>query len=85
MNRDGYRDGVSGVAAPVRWTPAGPPALAIAVCVPSVRFGRAARALRDAVVEAGARASRALEAAADGAGPTARGREDEDGRGANGS
>jgi DNA-binding IclR family transcriptional regulator len=83
-NREGYRDGVSGVAAPVRWSPGGPTALAIAVCVPSVRFGRAAAALREAVIEAGARASRALEAAAHGSGPPGRGREEEEARDANG-
>lgn len=77
VNREGYRDGVSGVAAPVRWSPGGPTALAIAVCVPSIRFGRAAPALREAVIEAAARASRALEAAAHGSGSPGRGREEE--------
>jgi IclR family KDG regulon transcriptional repressor len=66
VNREGYRDGVSGVAAPIRWAPDGPTALAIAVCVPALRFGRAAGFLRSSVVEAAARASRALEAAAGG-------------------
>ena len=60
-DREGFRDGVSGAAAPVRWSPGGPTALAIAVCVPSTRFGRRAPALHEAVREAGASASRALE------------------------
>lgn len=75
-DREGFRDGVSGVAAPVRWSPGGPAALAIGVCVPSSRFGRGAPALQEAVTEAGAGATRALEAAANGSAPVVRGRED---------
>lgn len=67
VNRDGYRTGVSGVAAPVRWSRRGVVAAAVAVCAPSSRFVGEARALRDEVVAAADEASDALGASVDAA------------------
>jgi len=62
VNCEGYRPGVSGVAAPVRWSPTGPVVAALGVCVPSSRFAADFIALRDQVLESAARASELLGA-----------------------
>lgn len=62
VNCEGYRPGVSGVAAPVRWSPTGAVAAALGICLPSSRFAADFIALRDQVIEAGARASELLGA-----------------------
>jgi IclR family acetate operon transcriptional repressor len=61
----GFRDGVAGVAAPVRWPHSGNVAAAIAVCVPVGRFRSANAELRAAALAAAAEASAALDAAVD--------------------
>lgn len=62
INRDGWRDGASGVAAPVRWGQGGSTAAALAVCVPDVRFRSLAGELTARVLEAAALASNHLAA-----------------------
>lgn len=62
LNREGYREGVGGVAAPVRWSPTGPVAAALAICAPVQRFSRDFTSLRDQVVAAAAAATAALGA-----------------------
>jgi DNA-binding IclR family transcriptional regulator len=58
INRECMREGVCGVAAPVRGTdPRRPVVAAIAVCVPSSRFEPQVDALSEAVLAAAARAS----------------------------
>ncbi len=58
INRERFREGVCGVAAPVRGRdPRRPVVAAIAVCVPSSRFEPQVDALCEAVVGAAARAS----------------------------
>ncbi|MFH5823844.1 IclR family transcriptional regulator [Georgenia sp. AZ-5] len=65
INRERLREGVCGVAAPVRGNdPRRPVSAAIAVCVPSSRFEPQADALCEAVVVAAARASEAVATAA---------------------
>jgi DNA-binding IclR family transcriptional regulator len=69
VNRQGWRDGVSGVAAPVRWGRAGTTVAAMAVCVPEVRFQDAQPRLTHCVTKAAMMASAALAPyAADGTG-----------------
>jgi IclR family acetate operon transcriptional repressor len=60
INREQFRDGVSGVAAAVRGRDPRRPAAAIAVCVPSSRFEPHVDALCEAVVAAADRASEAF-------------------------
>jgi DNA-binding IclR family transcriptional regulator len=60
INREGWRDGVSGVAALVRWGLEGAPVAAIAVCLPEIRFGESFQHLRRSVIKAAAMASEAL-------------------------
>lgn len=60
VNCEGYRPGVSGVAAAVLSSPTGPVVAALGVCVPSVRFAADFISLRDQVLEAAARASELL-------------------------
>lgn len=62
INRDGWRDGASGVAAPVRWGKEGRTAAALAVCVPDVRFRSLAGELTARVLEAAGVASNRLAA-----------------------
>ncbi len=64
VNREGFRDGVSGVAAPVRWGQDGSVVAAMAVCVPEVRFSDSMAHLRMAVLKAADMASHSLELAA---------------------
>jgi DNA-binding IclR family transcriptional regulator len=63
INRERLREGVCGVAAPVRRSddPRRPVVAALAVCVPSSRFEPQVDALCSAVVAAAARASEAVE------------------------
>jgi DNA-binding IclR family transcriptional regulator len=60
INREGFRDGVSGVAAPVHEA-FGRVAAAIAVCVPSSRFEPEVDGLCVSVMDAAARASERLQ------------------------
>ncbi len=60
INREGWRDGVSGVAALVRWGLEGEPAAAMAVCLPDIRFRESFPHLRRSVIKAAAMASEAL-------------------------
>ncbi len=60
VNREGWRDGVSGVAALVRWGLEGEPAAAMAVCLPEIRFRESFQHLRRSVIKAAAMASEAL-------------------------
>lgn len=60
VNREGYREGVGGVAAPVRLSRTGRVAAALAICAPVERFARDFVSLRDRVVVAAAAASDAL-------------------------
>lgn len=60
INRERFRDGVSGVAAPVRPEGQRRAVAAIAVCVPSTRFDPQIDALCEAVKAAAARASEAF-------------------------
>jgi len=60
INRELFRDGASGVAAPVRGRDPRRPAAAIAVCVPSSRFEPQVDALCESVVAAADRASGAF-------------------------
>ena len=78
INREGFRDGVSGVAAPVHEA-FGRVAAAIAVCVPSSRFEPEVDGLCVSVMDAAARASerlqscgRAVSATVPGCGPAGR-------------
>lgn len=59
-NREGYREGVGGVAAPVRLSRTGRVAAALAICAPVERFARDFVSLRDQVVAAAGSASDAL-------------------------
>jgi IclR family KDG regulon transcriptional repressor len=61
INREGFRDGVSGVAAPVREAHRGRAVAAIAVCVPSSRFEPQVDDLCLSVVEAAVRASETVQ------------------------
>jgi DNA-binding IclR family transcriptional regulator len=62
INRERLREGVCGVAAPIRRSdPRRPVVAALAVCVPSSRFEPQVDALCGAVVAAAARASEAVE------------------------
>jgi DNA-binding IclR family transcriptional regulator len=63
INREGFRDGVSGVAAAVHGVCPGPVAAAIAVCVPSARFEPQVDDLCASVVDAAAWASESLQSA----------------------
>jgi DNA-binding IclR family transcriptional regulator len=63
INREGFRDGVSGVAAAVHEGCPGPVAAAIAVCVPSARFEPQVDDLCASVVGAAAWASASLPSA----------------------
>ncbi|MGY1644186.1 IclR family transcriptional regulator [Geodermatophilus sp. SYSU D00703] len=60
INREGFRDGVSGVAAPVHEVHPGPATAAMAVCVPSSRFEPQVDDLCASVVDAAAWASESL-------------------------
>lgn len=60
INRESFRDGVSGVAAPVRWSMSGPVAAAIAVCLPTSRLRAGFASVRTSVIEAARSASTAL-------------------------
>jgi DNA-binding IclR family transcriptional regulator len=60
VNRQGWRDGVAGAAAPVRWGPSGAVAAAMAVCVPEIRFQESEERLTHCVRRAAATASAAL-------------------------
>lgn len=60
INREGWRDGVSGVAALVRWGLEGEPVAAIAICLPEMRFRESFQHLRRSVIKASAMASEAL-------------------------
>lgn len=66
VNREGYREGVGGVAAPVRFSRNGPVAAALAICAPVERFARDFASLRRQVLSAAAAASDALGDAGDG-------------------
>jgi DNA-binding IclR family transcriptional regulator len=61
INREGFRDGVSGVAAAVHEGYPGSVAAAIAVCVPSSRFEPQVDDLCASVMDAAARASESLQ------------------------
>jgi IclR family transcriptional regulator, acetate operon repressor len=61
INREGFRDGVSGVAAAVHEVYPGSVAAAIAVCVPSSRFEPQVDDLCASVMDAAARASESLQ------------------------
>jgi DNA-binding IclR family transcriptional regulator len=61
INREGFRDGVSGVAAPVRAASRGRVVAAIAVCVPSTRFEPQVDDLCISVVDAAVRASETVQ------------------------
>lgn len=65
INRERFRDGVSGVAAPVRGRDPRRAAAALAVCVPSSRFDPEVDSLREAVAAAAGRASEGLTTATD--------------------
>jgi len=58
INREGYRPGVCGVAAPVRISPDGPVVAAMSVCMPGSRFD--VSNVKDLTVKAAEQASRAL-------------------------
>ena len=60
VNREGYREGVGGVAAPVRISRMGRVVAALAICAPVERFARDFVSLRDQVIAAAAAASDAL-------------------------
>lgn len=63
VNREGFRPGVSGVSAPVRWSGSGAVAAAMGVCVPSSRFNRQFQFLLKQVLAAAASATGAVGAA----------------------
>lgn len=63
INREGFRDGVSGVAAPVVGPDGRRPVAALAVCVPSSRFDPEVESLCQAVAAAAGRASDGLRTA----------------------
>jgi len=60
VNHEGYREGVGGVAVPVRWSPTGRIAAALAICAPMQRFSRDFASLRDQVIASGVKATEAL-------------------------
>jgi IclR family KDG regulon transcriptional repressor len=60
INKEGYRPGVCGVAAPVRDSRGGSVAAAIGVCAPATRFSKDLVFLRDQVLAAATAASHAL-------------------------
>lgn len=60
INKEHFRDGVSGIAAPVRWSTPGTVAAAIAVCLPTSRLRAGFTSIRASVIEAAQAASTAL-------------------------
>ena len=64
VNREGYKAGVCGVAAPVRRSTDGETVAAIAVCLPDIRFAASFEFLRKSVIAAARDASLALGASA---------------------
>jgi len=64
-NVGGFREGVGGYAAPVRWSENGRIAAAIAICMPAARFRSLPKEMRAAVLDAAREASVALDAAVD--------------------
>lgn len=60
INKENFRDGVSGIAAPVRWSTSGAVAAAIAVCLPTSRLRAGFASTRTSVIEAARAASTAL-------------------------
>lgn len=60
VNREGYREGVGGVAAPLHMSRTGRVAAALAICAPAERFARDFVSLRDHLLRAASAASEAL-------------------------